>query len=166
MVGVDLRVRVGAVIRSSKNEILLLRYTHERGDLYCIPGGVVDRDEWLEEALSREIHEELSVSVSVGPLIMVAQAAPLHNKGATLHFLFSCQISLGDPILNPAETSAKELLWVHLEDLVKLTIYPDVREPIANLMDPTRDFNCDIAVSPQCKWQGISLVRIPTRTWL
>src|SRR5688500_7742251 len=60
-------IAVGAFLLDSKHRILLIRRAKEpsKGKL-AIPGGFIDFDETAEEALRREIREE--VNLTVGPL--------------------------------------------------------------------------------------------------
>ncbi|ACZ19144.1 NUDIX domain-containing protein [Thermanaerovibrio acidaminovorans] len=146
-----MKVRVGAMILKG-DRLLTMEYLHQGGSLLSLPGGGVDGDEGLDLALSRELQEELGVRAQVGPLVLVAQAAPFGAKEATLHLIFLCDID-GDPALNPLETSANSIRWVPVEELAEgdLILYPDVRP---YLME---------AISSRV---GVRPVRIPGRGWL
>lgn len=65
-------VGVGAVVINSENEVLLLlrKKDPERG-CWSIPGGTVEYGESVEEALIRELEEELSIEVEIVGLLRV-----------------------------------------------------------------------------------------------
>ncbi|TWT89408.1 NUDIX hydrolase [Neorhodopirellula pilleata] len=55
---------VGALIINSDNNVLLVRRSRNPGkNQWGLPGGFVDRDETIEEALAREVLEETSLVV-------------------------------------------------------------------------------------------------------
>jgi 8-oxo-dGTP pyrophosphatase MutT (NUDIX family) len=43
------------------------------GNFWCLPGGKVDGDETIQDALAREIVEELGIQPVIGPLLYVQQ---------------------------------------------------------------------------------------------
>lgn len=57
-----------AVIEDDAGRILIARHTYRRL-AWGLPGGLVDRGEQPEEALTRELREELGVLAVVGPMI-------------------------------------------------------------------------------------------------
>ncbi len=78
-------------------------------DLWEFPGGKREPGETLEEALAREVREELGVEVrNVRPLVMVRHAYTEYR--VTLH-AFACDI-VGEPKAGP-----KRLRWVAPKDL-------------------------------------------------
>ncbi|MCX7828305.1 MAG: NUDIX hydrolase [Thermanaerothrix sp.] len=121
-----MKIRVGGIITGS-NGLMLMRYRHAGGDVFCIPGGGVDHGEWLDDALKRELSEELGITVLVGSVIGLAQGVPMGTKGPVLHVLFSCAITKGIPHLNSNETSADEICWISPGKLDDLVLYPDVK---------------------------------------
>ena len=64
-------VAVGAVILDG-DRVLLVQRGHEplKGE-WSLPGGAVELGESLEEALVREVREETSLDVTVGPVVEV-----------------------------------------------------------------------------------------------
>ncbi|HKO24526.1 MAG TPA: NUDIX domain-containing protein [Chloroflexota bacterium] len=59
---------VSAVIRDAQGRLLLLRHTYRR-PAWGLPGGLARRGEPPEEALARELHEELGTAARIGPLL-------------------------------------------------------------------------------------------------
>ena len=105
-------IDVVAAIIKKNNHYLIAKRNRDKymGLLWEFPGGKVERSETFEEALSREILEELNVSITI------------HNKIAeekykddeidiVLHY-FVCTINQGELILSEHEA----IEWVAKED--------------------------------------------------
>ena len=75
------------------------------------PGGKVEADETPEEALARELREELKVDVTVGEFIVTAT----HEAGTAVIELstYLCTIIEGVPIL----TEHEEFRWLPVSEL-------------------------------------------------
>ena len=57
-----------AIIRDRHGRLLLLRHTYRR-QAWGLPGGLARRGEPPEEALARELREELGTTARIGPLL-------------------------------------------------------------------------------------------------
>lgn len=99
---------VGAVIFDKQGRIFLMkRSSHTKvhrttGGMWSVPGGEVDFAETCEQAVKREIKEELGIDIKVIKLIgytdQILKQAQVHWH--SMHFL--CQIISGKPkILEP-----------------------------------------------------------------
>ena len=64
-----MRVRVSAVFEQA-NEILCMKYIYGGKEVFALPGGGVDRDVPLQEAVISEWKNELGVKVEVGNIIL------------------------------------------------------------------------------------------------
>ena len=95
------------------DEILIARRPEEGllGGLWEFPGGKLENGETLQQAVTREISEELDIRVSVQELLMVIKHQYTHFK-ITLH-AFHCQYLSGDP----KAIGCTEWRWVKREDL-------------------------------------------------
>ena len=112
------RVSLKAVV--IKNEKLLM--THEEEGFYSLPGGGLDYGENIEEALTRELEEELAIPkdiISVDP-------SPIHtaNKGVLhgiprfhLYFKVDLEVKKDDN----AELSYR---WVSRNELKSIDVSP------------------------------------------
>jgi len=89
------------------------KYTDLLGGLWEYPGGKVEYGESLEEALIRELKEELDVFVSIKTKFGVYRHAYSHFK-VTIH-VFQVTINAGTP--KPLESEKME--WVRISDLEK-----------------------------------------------
>ena len=105
---------VAAIIKKDKHYLIAKRNRHKHlGLKWEFPGGKVNSNETFKEALSREIDEELSISIKI------------HNKIAnenfkdekinvTLHY-YICEHTSGSITLNEHEDFA----WVEKKDFHK-----------------------------------------------
>jgi ADP-ribose pyrophosphatase YjhB (NUDIX family) len=124
-----MKVRPSALIwrqHQSQTEILLMRYSYSGHDVFALPGGSSDRGEILTETVIREIKEELGVSVEVGEMILAGEMLLSQRNDDVLHVVFAARNLQGEPTLNPAETSALEIVWKPISELDKLNLYPNI----------------------------------------
>lgn len=107
---------VGAIIKNDKNEILcaLRSPSMSLPNLWEFPGGKVEKDEKLEEAIIREIREELNCDIEV--FNQFDDVTHEYEKAIVNLITFICKVKLGAP-------TAKEhsrLTWTSINDLDKL----------------------------------------------
>lgn len=105
-------VAVGAVLWRGPDHLLLVRRgTRPRQGEWSIPGGRVEAGETLHAALTREIEEETSVTVSIEGLIDVAELVEREDGAVTAHFVlidFSADWRSGEAV---AGGDAAECRW-------------------------------------------------------
>lgn len=124
-----MKVRPSALIwrlSANQTEVLLMRYNYGGQDVYALPGGNPDRGEILPETVIREIREELGVSVEVGEMILAGEMLLTQRNDDVLHVVFAARNLQGEPVLNPAETTALELVWKPVIELDQLNLYPNI----------------------------------------
>ena len=88
------RLAVRAVILRD-DRLLLVNAWARSSDLWCAPGGGVERGQSLPEALAREVHEECGLRVSVGAPCLVNE---YHDPPSGFHqveVFFRCTIRAG-----------------------------------------------------------------------
>lgn len=108
---------VNVVIAVITNEDKVLLIKRERGDfvgLFALPGGKVEECEHIDEAIKREIKEELGLDLKFSGLIGTATEI-MHDKEATT-MLYCCEMIMdkSKKITNP-EFKYK---WFSKEELI------------------------------------------------
>ena len=119
---------VGIIIHDSK--VLLIRRCHDGRQYSIFPGGGVESDETVEQAVIRELMEETHISVSIKRLLY-----HLDLIGDSDQFFYECSYLAGVPTLGGEELEETkrgdihEPMWVPISDLPELTLFPlEVRD--------------------------------------
>lgn len=111
---------IGAVVVKD-DALLMVRRGGEPGkDLWSLPGGRVERGEYISDALAREVKEETGVDVRAGELIGIFEIVGNDHHYVVLDFAAepSSQVS---PV---AGGDAAEARWVPLKDVAALECTP------------------------------------------
>lgn len=128
-----MRIRPATLIIEN-NHVLFLRYDYEGGSKFALPGGNVDSGETLPVTIARECEEELGIEVEVGEMIAVGQVHATTDYDACLHVLFEGDIVGGIPQLQSDETTANDLVWVPVDKMAELNIYPALNDAILDFV--------------------------------
>jgi 8-oxo-dGTP pyrophosphatase MutT (NUDIX family) len=78
----------------------------------------------IADTLKREMQEELGITIEVDDLLLVAEATNKSVNNEVLHLIFKCNIIENEPIINIYECSAIEVVWLPLEKLKEINLYP------------------------------------------
>ena len=109
------------------NKLLVVNAWKNRSDLWCAPGGGVEKHASLPDNLKREVMEETGLSIAVGDVCLVNE---FHDPDGSFHqvdIYFRCQLLDGslDPNWRDPEGVVTKRRWVTREELAKLRIKPD-----------------------------------------
>jgi len=113
---------VGAVILNGRRQMLLVR-SHKWGDRWTIAGGHVEVGETLEDALRREIREEVGLEIRDIRFLMTQEAIFSREFWEKRHFVFFdfvCRCGKGAVRVDGEEVQSFE--WVKPEDALKLNL--------------------------------------------
>ncbi len=120
-----MRVRVSAVFEQA-NEILCMKYVYGGKEVFALPGGGVDRDVPLQEAVKSEWKNELGVKVEVSDIVLIGEAPGTKRHPQTLHIIFLATEVHGIPKVRPDHTHSLDIVWVPVPKLSECPLYPDV----------------------------------------
>jgi 8-oxo-dGTP diphosphatase len=133
-----MRVRVSAVFEQA-GEILCMKYVYGGKEVFALPGGGVDKDIPLREAIINEWREELGVKVDIGDIILIGEAPAGKRHPQTLHIVFEALEIRGTPKVRPDATHSLDVAWVSVDKLSSLPLYPDVGKQLsAGLTEASR----------------------------
>ena len=125
---------MAGVVTDVRGRVLLARRTQGRdlAGLWEFPGGKVDPGETLEQALARELHEELGIDADIGaPLIRVPQQMP--HKRIVLD-VRHVPAHRG----HPRGLDGQALAWVPRDKLMRYAMPPADRPVVAALLQAER----------------------------
>ena len=118
-----MRIRPSAIIIKD-GKILTLKYQYAKGLIYAIPGGNLEFGEEIKDALNRELLEEIGVETTLGEVWAIAET--FHEQENTIHFIFKSNTLSTEPLLNPEETTALEIVWLPIDELDNYVLYPNI----------------------------------------
>ena len=114
-------VAVGAVILDRDRVLLVQRGQEPLKGEWSLPGGAVEIGETLEAALVREVREETSLDVVVGPVVDVLDSIRRDADGrAEYHYIiidYACRVRSGTPTTAARGTDAAVARWVLVDEL-------------------------------------------------
>jgi len=128
------RVRAAALIVEN-DHILLVQHVHpDTGFTWWIPpgGGVEDVDGSLFDCVRRETFEETGLAVEPGRIVYIREFVDTENDTYHLELFLSSSDHSGEPTIaniqgtGPDEHFIKDVRWVHKDDVVKHTVYPEI----------------------------------------
>jgi 8-oxo-dGTP diphosphatase len=106
-------VGVGAVVVRDRKALIVKRAHEPRRGEWSLPGGLLELGESLQDAVRREIKEETSLDVTVGPIIETFDRVHRDDHGKIrYHFVivdFVCWPDGGDAV---AGSDADDVAWV------------------------------------------------------
>jgi len=110
---------VAAVIKKNNKYFIAQRNRHKHFAFYWeFPGGKVDNDESFEQALKREIYEELSINIKIKEKI-TSEKYKDDKIDVEVHY-FLCELTDEDIILSEHEN----MKWLFKKDLLNFKLAP------------------------------------------
>ena len=132
-------IRLGAsavIVRD--NQLLLVQFDDvDVGVHYNLPGGGVEDNELLEDAVHREVLEETNMQVNVGRMLFVFEYVPTQHRykyGArhSVNAIFECKAQEGSEARMPDMPDKDQIgvCWVSLSDLTCISLLPQIGEQL------------------------------------
>lgn len=121
------RLAVRALILQHDRLLLVNAYAGNHSDLWCAPGGGVERGTSLPANLIREVHEECGLTVAVGPPALINE---FHDPATGFHqveVFFRCTVAKGtlDPQWRDPEGIVTQRRFFARSDLARIRFKPD-----------------------------------------
>jgi mutator protein MutT len=103
-------VTAGAIIFNDSGEVLLLKHRFRAGSGWGIPGGFLELDEQPEQALRRELHEEIGLDVHHVEIF----TARSFKKPRQVEILYRCRANAQ---VKPQTIEVERAEWFSLQNL-------------------------------------------------
>jgi ADP-ribose pyrophosphatase YjhB (NUDIX family) len=128
-------IAVGGIILHEHTVLLVKRNREPAMGQWSLPGGAVELGERLEEALKREIHEEVSIEIGIGGLVRLLDRV-VHDKMGRVRFHYVIADYWGWKIAGQAHVASdiSDARFVTLEEARKLGIHKEVEATILMAM--------------------------------
>jgi ADP-ribose pyrophosphatase YjhB (NUDIX family) len=123
-----LRVRVAALIQDSKGKVLLIQQQKNKNGYWLLPGGGIEFGESAEEALKRELKEELDLDVTKSSFLLVNESIDPNKHRHLIQLVFLVQVRILVPKLNPKETAISGFGYFTSSEIQKMDLRPDIKE--------------------------------------
>lgn len=111
----------------------LLLVNHERAgrSYWVLPGGRVEHGETLDAALRREMKEELTLEVTVGPLVIVHDF--ISERRHVVVNVFRVDVEHAEFTVNQGPR-LKAARWVELAQLDQLDLLPPIADHVRRIL--------------------------------
>ncbi|MFP3347306.1 MAG: NUDIX hydrolase [Sulfolobaceae archaeon] len=120
------KIAVGCVIFDSDGKVLLVKRKHPPNQgSWAVPGGKVNFGELIEEALKREMREEISVEVRPKELMAIVEIIKEGFHYVILDFV--CEITNGEV---KAGSDAEDARFFSTNEMKEISISPTTLEMI------------------------------------
>lgn len=135
----NVRIRCTGLIIEN-NSILLVEYD-DNGIHYNLPGGGLELGETIIEGVEREVLEETTAQVDVGPLALIYEFTPHKQSGdynfnekPGLHLIFECTLKKNSIPRLPQNPDPHQIAvkWIPMEELDSILLIPNINKQIKN----------------------------------
>jgi phosphoglycolate phosphatase len=127
---------VGGLVQRDDGKVLLCD-SHKWPGLYTVPGGHVELGETCEDALVREIKEEVGLDIKVQELISIQQVIYPKEFWKKAHFVFFDYLCIAEGNQTPKVDSneIQSTIWVGPKDALGLNIDRYLKHFIRRILD-------------------------------
>jgi len=122
-----MRIAARALIMKDNRLLLVNAYADRRLDLWCAPGGGVEKHQSLVENLAREIYEETGLTITVGAPAMINEFHLPDRNFHQIDLFFRCTIEKGelDPDWRDPEGVVNQSRFFSRSEMAKIRFKPD-----------------------------------------
>ena len=127
------RLRASIIARDAEGRVLILEHIRPHGVYLVLPGGGVDRGETIEQAVIREVREELDAHCEIERLVAVGE---LFLPGRhVVDFFFSGSIETEGQFRIRHSEGIGEAAWVEIDELDEINFLPPEVIPVIKKLD-------------------------------
>ena len=131
------RIRAGGVCIKDGKVLLIHRINlgkENDQEYFVIPGGGVEENEDIKEAVIRELGEETGIKVKVNDIVYETESFNSSRNIAQHEYYYLCEYISGEPALREDSEEAEEMklgkhfykpMWVSKEEAEKSIVYPE-----------------------------------------
>ncbi len=124
----SLRVRVAALIKDKKGKILLVQQTKKNSSYWLLPGGGIEFGETAEEALQRELKEELSLQVVQSEFLLLNESIDPLKKKHLVQLVFQTKVKELVPTLSPKEKAISGFGYFTPKEILDMDLRPNIKK--------------------------------------
>lgn len=129
------RVRVAALIENSNGEFLLIKQTKKKREYWLLPGGGIEFGETAEQALQRELQEELNLSIDRAHFLLLNESIDPDGERHLLQIVFRVEIETVEA-LKVQEKVVKDVHFFSIDQILDLELRPDIKDFFEDLQKP------------------------------
>ncbi|MCA0756201.1 NUDIX domain-containing protein [Paenibacillus sp. N4] len=127
-----------------QNDCVLLVEYSENGIHYNLPGGGLEPGETIKEGVVREVFEETTAEVTVGPLALIYEMAPHKQSGEysnhdphSLSLIFECKLKENSIPQLPSKPDPHQsaVKWIPLQELDSIVLFPNIKKEIRTYVE-------------------------------
>ncbi len=127
------RIRVAAILIENE-KVLLVAHKKKSNIYWLLPGGGVNFGESLNDALKRELIEELGITVNVGDLGLICDSVDPNGSRHVLNICFNCSFMQGKYTLGN-EKRLYNFGFFDQNELQNLQIFPPIKEELTAILE-------------------------------
>ncbi|AYR10027.1 NUDIX hydrolase [Leptospira borgpetersenii serovar Hardjo-bovis] len=122
-----MRVRVAALIENSQHEILLIQQKKKDSYYWLLPGGGIEFGESAENALKRELKEELSLEMKSASFLLLNESIEPGGKRHLIQLVFLVNVKKEVPELNLNERAITGFGYFSPAAIREMDLRPDIK---------------------------------------
>ncbi len=130
----SIRIRVAAIILNKKKEVLLVNHQKKRKSYWLFPGGGVEYGEKIEDALKRELKEELSLEMhKISNFVFCHESIYPDKSRHIFNVYFKVKIKNNLKFFVKPDKVLTNAKFFGVAEFKRLLFYPDIKDDITNL---------------------------------